>query len=347
MISKYIKRIIETELKDNNKVRVIIPTFGALLVDGDTNGIKDIRFNSYLKWPDGVIVNEMIKNGDVKQSSEGQTIINKFIEEVKQTTNKGEAYPIADLGYFTRNQQDLVFVVGEMPKNNATENVAEETPKTEQPLQAEDSEQAEQQIEIEPMLEPEPEETTEQKSEPAETTSTTKKETTTITNNYQKMEIKTKSNVGKIAVIVAIVVILVATAWAVYSFGLLNNLFKSKTEPAPVQEVVVDTMPAIDTVAVDSVEVVDVEEEVAVEEPTQIDPNARMFYVVAGSFMEAKYAEAYSQKLSSEGFTTRVVVGRSGFNYVTLGAFETRPEAVSMMREQRNQFAEQLWILYK
>lgn len=345
MISKYIKRIIDTELKANGveKVRVIIPTFGALLVDGDANGIKEIHFNPYLKWPDGIIVNEMIKNGDVKQSSEGQAIINKFIEEVKRVTNNGGAYQIADLGYFTRNQQDLVFVVGQMPNADNTESSSIESSVVEQPLQPEEPQQTEQSIEIEPLLEPEPE----PESEPIKPTPITEKKTTTNTNNNQKMEIKTKSNVGKIAVIIAVVVILAAAAWAVYSFGLLNNLFKSKAEPAPVQEVVIDTMPAIDTVAIDSVEIEAVEEEVAVEEPAQIDPNARMFYVVAGSFMEAKYADAYSQKLTSEGYTTRVVVGRSGFNYVTLGAFETRPEAVSMMREQRNQFAEQLWILYK
>ena len=55
MINEYIKELI------SNNSRVIIPDFGAFMIQNSDNG-KIISFNDFLKFNDGVLVNKIIVN---------------------------------------------------------------------------------------------------------------------------------------------------------------------------------------------------------------------------------------------------------------------------------------------
>ena len=365
MINEYIKELI------SNNSRVIIPDFGAFMIQNSDNG-KIISFNDFLKFNDGVLVNKIIVNEHI-DATQSKEQIKKYVKEIEAVLKNGDKFLIDGVGYLSKGSNgDIVFEQSDdtapAPKKAKpaakktaakttapkTEEVAD-TPKAESAAQTpapEKKDDGSNMIEVESS-----------KIEPGFQNTTTTANTTTLepitlepkkeinvnqTNStytqsfttQKNMEIKTKNKTLNIVLIVVSALIIIgAIVWAVINFNLIGRFRPAQQPETPV---IVDTLPAVDTVAVDSVEVEPVAEPV-VEEPA-VD-NSSYFYIIAGSFQNPAYAESFEQQMKNAGFDARTV--RNGSFYcVGLKRFATEREAYNelniMTAENPN-----LWVLFK
>ena len=159
------------------------------------------------------------------------------------------------------------------------------------------------------------------------------------------MEIKTKNNktLTTVLIIVAALIIVGVLIWMAIDFNWFGRFMPAKEAPAPIE--VIDTTPAVDTVAVDTVAVAEEPQPVVVSEP--VDPNSMHYHLIAGSFQVESNAIRFQEDMRSRGYDANIVTRRySAYHYVSIKMFETYSEAVA---EWRNMVGENpnLWILVK
>lgn len=95
MIHKYLKELVE------NNNRIIIPDFGAFMVQDTPEG-KQISFNDFLKFNDGLLVNQIIKSEKISKN-EATEHIKTFVKEVEAAFSKKEAYKVEEIGFLIKD----------------------------------------------------------------------------------------------------------------------------------------------------------------------------------------------------------------------------------------------------
>ena len=102
MINEYIKELI------SNNSRVIIPDFGAFMIQNSDNG-KIISFNDFLKFNDGVLVNKIIVNEHI-DATQSKEQIKKYVKEIEAVLKNGDKFLIDGVGYLSKGSNgDIVF----------------------------------------------------------------------------------------------------------------------------------------------------------------------------------------------------------------------------------------------
>lgn len=341
MISKYIKELIP------NNSRIIIPDFGAFMIQDTPTG-KVISFNDFLKFNDSVLLNRIITSEKV-DAAKGKESIKAYIAEIEAAFKAGESFAVEGVGYLSKDgQNNINFEQDENAKGKSkpkaaakpkAEPKAEEVKPAAAPAAAPKVETPKAEAPKAPVAEPKPQ------SQPSAPQTSTPKATTYINNSYtnNKMEIKTKNNktLTTVLIIVAALVIVGVLVWMAIDFNWFGPFKTAKEAPAPIE--VIDTTPAIDTTAVDTLEVVE-PEPVIVEEP--VDPSSKHYHLIAGSFQVESNALRFQEDMRSRGYNAVILTRGTGYHYVSIKAFDTRSEAVA---EWRNMTLENpnLWILVK
>lgn len=343
MISKYIKELIP------NNSRIIIPDFGAFMIQDTPNG-KVISFNDFLKFNDSVLLNRIITSEKV-DAAKGKESIKAYVAEIEAAFKAGDSFAVEGVGYLSKDSQNNINFVQD--ENAKAKSKPKAVAKPKAAPKAEEAKAAPVTV-VEPKTEAPKAETTNvslasvsapkpQPSaapQPAAATSTYK--TSTYINTNNNMEIKTKDKtLTTVLIIVAVLVIVGVLIWLAIDFNWFGRFRPAKEAPAPI-EVVVDTTPAVDTTAVDTLVVEP--EPVIVEEP--VDPSSKHYHLIAGSFQVESNALRFQEDMRSRGYDAVILTRNTGYHYVSIKAFDTRSEAVA---EWRNMTIENpnLWILIK
>ncbi len=365
MISKYLKELIDS----NN--RIIIPDFGAFMIQDSPDG-KQISFNDFLKFNDGLLINQIIKTEKISKIQAADQI-KEFVKEVEKSFLQKKPYEIKGVGFLSKdNHNSIKFETKAKTEPAATAATSptdvkptivldEKTEKTKaktdkktvaQPVKEEKkstppvaptTKTAQPKTEASKVEAPKatppktvPPKAPEKKTIPTTTNTKTayKKPTTTSTQSSD-------NNTTKILIIIAAaVIILGGGTWAFFKFDLIS-LFSKTEAPAPVVEpvVVIDTVAAVDTVAVDTVE-----QPIVIEEP--VEDTRTKYYLIGGSFKVVSNAENFNQKLINEGYNSEIIVRNNGFNCVSYKVFYEWNDIVNEWRQMKNTNP-QIWILIK
>ncbi|MBI9068312.1 MAG: hypothetical protein JEZ09_13545 [Salinivirgaceae bacterium] len=337
MLSKYIKELIE------NNNRIIIPDFGAFMIQDSPEG-KQISFNDFLKFNDGLLINQIIKSEKISKN-EATDKIKDFIKALEQSFGQKKPYELKDLGFLAKDDSGTIKFDNKKPeakKGTSPTDVkptiildekaapAKEVPKVEKPL--EKKEEPKKEI---------PKPAANDRRQPIPNVPKSPQVTKPMTTQKPtKTAQKPESNLKTILIIVAAVIILGGGTWAILTFDLFGKMFNKEAEPVVIEQpaIVIDTTPEV---------VVDTTPEPVVIEEPQVDPNMKKYYVVAGSFKIKTNAINYNEKLKAEGYASEIVMRRSnGFQIVTYKTLYTWSEALAEWRNMRNTNAE-TWIFIK
>ncbi len=371
MIQAYLKELME------NNSRVIIPDFGAFMIQSGADG-KTITFNDFLKFNDGLLVNQIIKNEKITKNDATEKV-KLFVKEIEQVFAQHKSYKIEGVGELKRDTHgNIVFSAeGFAPEAPADKADSKPEPK-EEPVKPTDSkpiieldskEDATDKPADKPTDKPEGKPAEETKEEPASKparpipskpktpapkpvppSKPAAPKTPPPPPPVDKKEPKDtevpaepgkhmRKNDKRILLIFAAIIVLGGIGSFVVVKILANKVKKAAQEiviPEPVI-VPVDTTPEVDSTLM--------EEPKIVEEPA-IDPNARKYYIVAGSFKVATNAANYNQKLINEGYPSEIVDRTNGFHTVTYKTFYSMEEALAEWRNMRSVNAE-TWILIR
>ena len=327
MISKYIKELIP----DNS--RIIIPDFGAFMIQDTPNG-KVISFNDFLKFNDSVLLNRIITSEKV-DAAKGKEAIKAYVANIEAAFKAGESFAVEGVGYLSKDgQNNIIFEQDEnakskgKPKKAAQPKVeapAAEPAKTEAPAAPKTAQPAPTTVSA-----PKPATPSQPAAEKKPLSQPASAQRTTISNtNYSnnKMEIKTKNNktLTTVLIIVAALIIVGVLIWMAIDFNWFGRFMPAKEAPAPIE--VIDTTPAVDTLAVDTVAVVEEPQPVVISEP--VDPNSMHYHLIAGSFQVESNAIRFKEDMRSRGYEANIVTRHSGYYYVSIKMFETYSEAVA------------------
>ncbi|HAM97904.1 MAG TPA: hypothetical protein DCQ26_04775 [Marinilabiliales bacterium] len=350
MISSYLKELI-----DHNN-RIIIPDFGAIMIQDTPEG-KQITFNDFLKFNDGLLVNQIIK---AEKTSKNQATekIKEFIKEVEKSFSNSQPYELAGIGFLVKDSHGNIrfeklttqkaqvrptdvkptIVLDEVPKAKS-EDIPKETEKKIE-IEAEQKTETKPTAPIAPPKEPVKTEPSTPKAVPPKASPSGTQRT------YSSKPItpkKMKNNTLKTIIIAAIVIIILGGGtWAVWEYKLIGKFsekfLKKEVIQEPVEAVAItDTLVVADTTP----------EPVIVEEPeNKIDPNAKRYYIVAGSFKVASNADRYNKKLTDEGYMSEIVMRRNGFHVVSYKTVYDKNEALMEWKKMREKNPE-TWIYIK
>jgi len=355
MISKYLKALIES----NN--RIIIPDFGAFMIQDTPEG-KQISFNDFLKFNDGLLVNQIIKTDKISKNQASDQV-KEFISAVEKNFSQNKPYFMEGIGQLTRDSSGNIKFdkkLTDTPSTSPTDTkptivIDEEAKKspepkkeTPEPIKKEEEKPVKNETKApqEP-IKPNPAPIIEKKEEPVikETPKPSippkinKPIPKQPMNNKPTTPTKSMSNdntMNIVIIVAAIVIIIGGGTWAFFKFDIGSKF--GKKEPIAVQA----PAPVIDTVAVDTV--TPEPEPMVVEEP--IDENIKKYYLIAGSFKVVAYASTFNKKLIDNGFDSEIVIRNNGFHCVSLKTYYTWEEVVQGWREQRNNYPG-VWILIK
>lgn len=354
MISKYLKALI-----DNNN-RIIIPDFGAFMIQDSPEG-KQISFNDFLKFNDGLLINQIIKTDKISKNQANDQI-KDFTTEVEKSFVQKKPYEVKGLGFLTKDSH------GNIKFETKIESLPEEVmsptdikptvvldEKTEKPKEAKITSKVElEKPKVEKIQKTTPtiekakiEEKLVTKSEPPKPTpikaTPISNTTKPINKPIDKKPMTTSSqnsnnNIINIIIIIAAILLVVGGGtWAVFKYNLFG------TTEVPVAAVIVPE-PVIETIVKDTV----IEQPIVVEEsPAEvIDENVKKFFLIAGSFKVPSNAEAFSEKLKNEGYESEIIVRNNGFHCVSLKTFYTWNEVVSEWSQTKSS-REGIWILIR
>lgn len=386
MINKYLKELVE------NNNRIIIPDFGAFMVQSTPDG-KNISFNDFLKFNDGLLVNQIIKAEKISKNDAADKV-KEFVKSIEAAFSKGESFEVKELGFLVKDnngnikfEKELGGAKAEAPKTDAKPTIVldekkedknEETkpaakkaePKKETAAKAESKPAAK--TAAKPVVKPETKTTTptapaaekvvappKAQATPPKPAATppkpqakpvaakpiakpTPESKKTAANIMNKKQAKSSSSGGsKVAIIIiAAIIIIGGGGFAAWHFGLFDKQ-EPVVEVAPIPEPVIDTTPVVDTTVV-----IEEEPEPEVVEEPSIDPNAKRYYIVAGSFKIATNADNFNQKLIDEGYQSEIISRSNGFHTVSYKTLYDWNEALQEWQTMRNT-DEQTWILVK
>jgi len=89
------------------------------------------------------------------------------------------------------------------------------------------------------------------------------------------------------------------------------------------------------------------EQKLAALETTKAEAPASGFFVVVGSFKNAKFAEDYATKIKAMGYEGNIVDGPSNFKLVTSSTHAELKEALPALKTARSVVASTSWIYFK
>ncbi len=350
MISSYLKDLLE------NNNRIIIPDFGAFMIQDSPEG-KQISFNDFLKFNDGLLVNQIIKTEKISKN-QASDIIKEFIKEVEKSFAKNSPFEVKGIGFLIKDNQGNIKFEGKITSTQEKKVL----PTDEKPTIVLDEKPISEPKKAEPAIikEVKEEKTTEIKStekpkaavekteppiktvaQPASSSYTASKPNSTKSNLTPK---KMKNNTTKIILISILAVLIIGgITGAFFIFDLGEKIFHKKT--AATEIAIVDSTANSDTLAL--VETPVVEEPMIVEEPTvKNDPNTKKYYIVAGSFKKASNAERYNKKLTADGYSSEIVMRSNGFHIVTYKMVYNRNDAKEEWKKLR-EINPETWIYIK
>lgn len=365
MISKYLKELIES----NN--RIIIPDLGAFMIQDSPKG-KQITFNDFLKFNDGLLINQIIRNEQISKSDAADKI-KEFTKEVEKSFAAGKPYAIEGVGQLLKDSHNNIIFESKIggaaikTKTSVTDVkptiVLDEKSKQQEKVTAKKRVQAskpkqEKKSEAKPKVEP-------AKVVPTKAPVTHKPKVESVVAAQSKSEVKTTSTktvskpiekkktvaetqgskdtiLNTIIIIVAAVIVLGGGTWAVINFNIISIFDKTEVPVHSVVEVVEPIIVAdavvVDTVVADVV----VEQPVVIEEP--IEDNRTKYFLIGGSFKVVLNAESFNQKLIEEGFDSEIVIGKNGFHCVSYKHVYSWSEVVAEWRQMKNTYPK-IWIL--
>lgn len=302
MISKYIKELIE------NNNRIIIPDFGAFMIQDSPKG-KQISFNDFLKFNDGLLVNQIIKSEKISKNQATEQI-KAFIKSIEESFAQKKPFHLEGIGYLVKdNHGNIKFqekpgaeapkteVKTEKPADSKPTIVLDEKKKEEKTGETKKEEPANKKPAAAPAdkkpTPPPP--STPADSRPAEpnkkttppttgakpgigkpSTGARPKQTASAATSATKKKTYTTSGPSNenttriILIIAAIVVVLGGGTWAFLHFNVIDMFKKQPKETTLSQPVVTDTIPEVDTTA-QAMNTTETETETEVEEPLVVE----------------------------------------------------------------------------
>jgi len=369
MIATYIQELLAT----NN--RVIIPNYGAFLVratskskDANTleEKLKDVYFSPFLKFNDELLEKYIIQKENVTKEQATEKI-NAFIEEIKKELDQEKPYEIKNFGTFTADKQGKVQftpVVAETKevKKDETKATAKKpaVKKTEEKTIAEEKKE-------EPKTEEKPASTAKQtqakkESKLQEFTQEEKKVEPPVTKAsaenkpiYSYKKEKKPLNKGLVWAIALGVPLAAVFIWALLNFTTIKKVInkdktKAKTEKIAKTDKTTKPKTAIKAEQDKAEQKQPSEQKTAkTEEVKQTEkpaPPLKKYYIIAGSFKNEKYADAYLTKLKAEGYNAERLAERNGMYAVSFNSFTDKKKAIAEYKFLTQEKGLQAWILY-
>lgn len=125
MIDKYIAELLKTN------TRVIIPDFGAFMVKTTPGSSeKQISFNDFLKYNDGLLVNHIAKTESINKD-EALKKVKAFVEDIQKELKTNKPFKVEGLGYLFKDPRGSIkFKSGE--DKPSEDKPADAKPKVEQ-----------------------------------------------------------------------------------------------------------------------------------------------------------------------------------------------------------------------
>jgi cell division protein FtsN len=71
------------------------------------------------------------------------------------------------------------------------------------------------------------------------------------------------------------------------------------------------------------------------------------YYVITGSFRNPNYADEFSKKMKSMGYSSQIVVAPNGFNLVSAFSGNSMPEVINALRNMQSTVDSESWIYTK
>ena len=101
-MEKYLSRLLELNH------RVIIPDLGAFIIRQQDP--KELVFNDLLAFDDGVLTEQLIQDEKLSKT-EAQSRIKQFVEKVKKILQKGDEYPLENIGTLKMDASSRIKIV--------------------------------------------------------------------------------------------------------------------------------------------------------------------------------------------------------------------------------------------
>lgn len=355
MINKYLAELLKT----NN--RVIIPDFGAFMVktDAETKE-KQISFNDFLKYNDGLLVNYIAKTeGIIKDAALKK--IKTYVDSIHAELKSGKPFKLADIGYLYKD-----------PRGNIRFKTSLEEGKKTKTVKADDSKNIVLENKVDPkatdkdLKAPQKtindkmssEKTQVKRGVPKASVSTANNSASTTTKKtVDKKPIKTvssdkKSSASTIIIVAAIVVVLGAAAMVTYlKWDSVSGWFGKTEKPKPKVTVVDSAAIKAEQMRQDSIKqakiIADSIKQAkldSIEKQKKLEESMPKYYLVAGSFQQKKNADKFVDKLNAQGYQSKIFMERRGYYRVCYSSFVDRRQAFNEYRKLKNQNIE-VWVI--
>jgi len=354
-------------LENNN--RVIIPEFGAFIIKH--RDPLTIVFNEFLQYNDGQLIDTIAKQDKIDKDSAKQKL-DEFVIGINDILNKGESYPLGQLGVLTKNQTGRISLEEpesiDHPKEKKEKEIKIE-PSTSvlkenkpiagkekiKPEISEDANQTKAKNEKVPIIEPVQ---TRQKSVQSEISRPMPSKNYLRKDSEEAIQKSIpKTNGRRINVIVWILIILfingILVAYLFTSDDLYKLVFKdeSNKEPAKIEKpVVVKTTPAVKSPEKTSERVMAaIEDSVkkVIQEKIPVKAKSiseKRFYIVAGVFSNEQNANKLVKILKQKGYNSENF-GKIGTLYaVSYEAFSTKEEADKFLIKIKKEYDPKAWV---
>lgn len=360
MIHKYLKELVE------NNSRIIIPDFGAFMIQNSPEG-QQISFNDFLKFNDGLLVNQIIKAEKVTKN-QALDQIKSYVKEIETAFSAGKSFEVQGIGFLKKDDHgNIKFELKAVSQPSAT--IQTEKPVAPKPTIILDEKKEETKVEKPEVKKEEPIAPKIEEKKEVKEVNTVSQPTVTppvppkppvqqpakpvtpppaakpVQSNVSKSSSvsKTSSSGGSKAVLFIILAAIIVGGgiWAAFHFGYIGKneapVAETHLEPA-----IDSSMMANDTTVIDSI----AEEPKVVEETVPESNSGKRYYIVAGSFTVQNNAINFNEKLKGEGYSSEIVDRKNGYYTVTYKTIYNWNDALSEWRQMRS-VNEQTWILVK
>lgn len=344
--------------------------------------IDDIYFSPFLKFNDELLVNHIVKKEKTTQE-EANTKIKDFVNDINKTLEDGKSYAIEDMGDFSMDKQGKIqFVVASGAKSETTEKKEETKPKT---TAAKAKETAKKEPEKKPAAKktppPKKEEKTEVKKEEPQKAKTEPTKATTVKEKAaaaktqksseplkpkegyapRRLEEKDDLNKGLIITIAISVPLAVIFILAILNFDVVKDFFsknegKVKTEQIakkkPAKEDAEKVKKDKETTSQDKKDTQTKKKATTTKQKTPAKqatakPAGKRYYVIAGSFQNEKYADAFMNDLKKEGYNAQKLPPHNGMYRVSYNSFADKRKAQAELNFITKEKGKKAWLLYQ
>ena len=165
-----------------------------------------------------------------------------------------------------------------------------------------------------------------------------------------------KGLVWSIAIGVPVAVIFV---WALLNFNTVKKVFnKDKAKTEKIAKKTTKTKPAATTKKTEAKKETTAQTKKTTEQPAAKKTTPKVeekkqpvmpqkkYYIIAGSFKNEKYADAFLNKLKAEGYNAEKLAERNGMHAVSYNSFTDKRKAIAEYKFLAQEKGLQAWILY-